>query len=147
MNRIVELANASTLPDGMTDDAMQIKCLEATLGLCRDGLQARLAALDESLRIKDMFARHRVVGDIVSGRAIDAEGIEREAIWHMANSCRSEHWDLLAELAIVFERSVTRGEFKSALVTAWKKAGGVTKENLAYSLRRRGFNHFFGVWI
>jgi hypothetical protein len=146
IDRVIALANRSVGKGGTIDDTMQVECFEATLELCKRGLNARLSALDQCHRITNPLAQHRVVGDIIAG-CLECPGIESAALQHLANSSRSMHWDWLAELAVVFEREVSRAEFRNALGRAWRKAEGVTKENLAYALRRRGFKQFFGRWV
>lgn len=146
IDRVIELANASVRSERSMDDPMQLECRKETMKLCEEGIDVRLAALDECHRIKDIMTQQFVIGEIVTGGPMPGEGIEREAIWHLANSSMSEHWNLLTELAIVFERSLAKNEFKDAFVIAWKKAEGVTKEDLAYTLRRYGFKCLFGFW-
>ena len=154
VDRLIALANGCVGPGGSVDKAKQAEIPAAVLQLCKCGVPGRLAAVEQSYRITDALSQHNVVAQVIRGdparRPEDA--IHSEALWLLANSSRQEHWDLLAEIAIVFDKGVfyegvPRRELKRALAAAWRKASGATRLNLEESLTRRDFRRMFGVWI
>jgi hypothetical protein len=142
---LISAANEMTSADSL--GPAQVKLYGMTCDLIGTGTQRRLQAIKESYRINDPIIRLTVVGDLIGGVPGISNRLDSEALTVLASSDREELWDYLCQSAHIFARYVSRAELRRSLVTAWRKAKGVAKENLEYTLRRQGFGKVFSQWM
>lgn len=114
--------------------------------ICRMGVPARLYAIKESKGM-DSFIRIGIVANLTVGGLRDQEQSHGPVLVLLSESSNPDDWDCLCELSHIFEGKVSRADLRGALVKVWRKADGVLKENIAYTLRRRGFARIGPWWL
>ncbi len=114
--------------------------------ICSLGVPARLVAIKAALDIKDTVRGMAAIADLIEGVHNDVEPIHEPALILLAENKSEASTKYLCELAYILERKVSRTTLKKALLHVWEKSPE-QRENIAYTLRRRGFRRFLGWWI
>jgi hypothetical protein len=118
--------------------------------ICEMGVPARLFAIKGSHGM-DAFTRIGLVAHLTVGAALGSlsaqEPIHGPVSVLLSESPNPSDWECLCELSHIFAGKVPRGDLRRALVKVWRKADGVLKKDIAYTLRRRGFVRLGSWWL
>lgn len=144
---LISAANEISGDGFLPHDPAWVRLNEMTFEFEGAGAPARLLAIMESYNINDVNVRLTVVLDLIAGSLHPEQRLDSEALTVLAASGRAELLECLCLSAHVFATHVPRTELRQALVTAWREADGVMKENLEYVLRREGFTKMRSMWI
>ena len=120
--------------------------LQTLQDICSLGVPARLIAIKAALDIKDTVRGMAAIADLIEGVYNDVEPIHEPALVLLAENKSEASTKYLCELVYIFERKVSRTTLKKALLRVWEKSPK-QRENIAYTLRLRGFRRFLRWWI
>jgi len=129
------------------EDSLRADLIAAEQLVYNAGPSTRLNALLRCKEIQDAFTRICWAPHLVCGEPDRREGIETDALHSLSESDQESDWELLVHIAGALSRGAPRPNLRRALVTASRKAQGVLRRDLEYTLRRNGFRRVLGIWI